>query len=567
MSEKNLHNARHTLAHILAQAIKEKYASARLAIGPTTENGFYYDFDNIQITEDELPDIEKRMRAIANRSMPMIYEEWSVEKARSFFQKQNETYKLELIDGLEKNKEKNVGIVKTGNEFLDLCEGGHADNTKDIPLDAFRLTRTAGAYWRGDEKNKMLTRIYGEAFETKKQLEDRIEKLEKAKESDHRKLGARLDLFTFSPLVGSGLPLFTPRGTTMREELLSFLWELSKKYGYEKVVIPHITKIDLYEKSGHADKFKDEFFMVSGSQSGQNFVLKPMNCPHHTQIYAYRPRSWRDLPVRFTETTVQYRDEKPGELLGLSRVRAFSVDDAHIFCSPDQIKNEVENIVKIIKEFYSALGMWRVDETFWVSLSVRDEKHKEKYLGSEENWQTSERYLKEVSDDLNLNADRKEGEAAFYGPKLDFMFKDALGRKWQLATAQIDFVQPERFGLQYINKNGERKTPVMIHRAISGSLERFISVLLEHFEGRLPVWLAPDQVFVLPISEKYNEYARKITQKLKDEDIRAQTRDENETLGKKIRTGQISKVPYLIIVGEKEEKIKLNKRPLYILKN
>ncbi|MEX0916750.1 MAG: threonine--tRNA ligase, partial [Candidatus Spechtbacterales bacterium] len=424
MENEKLNNIRHTLAHLLAQAVLEAHPDAKLTIGPTTDDGFYYDFADVVISEDELPAIEKAMRAIASRNLEIRHEQWPIEKARHYFQERNEPYKLELIDELGKDLvahspqlEATVGIAFTGSEFTDLCRGGHVENTKDIPLDAFKLTRVAGAYWRGDEKNAMLTRVYGVAFETRKELEEYEAKLEEAKNRDHRKLGAELDLFTFSDLVGAGLPLFTPRGTAMREALLDFLWELSKKYGYQKVTIPHITKIDLYETSGHADKFRDEFFAVHGNQSGQNFVMKPMNCPHHTQIYASHGRSYRDLPLRYKETSVQYRDEKPGELLGLSRVRAITVDDAHLFCRPDQIKEEVGNIVKIIEGFYSTLGMWNKGENFWVSLSVRDPKNLEKYLGKDENWNRAEQYLEEVAKEHGLDATRKEGEAAFYGPK------------------------------------------------------------------------------------------------------------------------------------------------------
>lgn len=554
MGDEQLNNLRHTLAHLLAQAVLGMHPDAKLTIGPTTEDGFYYDFDNVTIREEDLPVLEKSMREIASRNVEMRHEMWPIEKARDYFDKQGATYKLELIDELAASGETEVGIAFTGEEFTDLCRGGHIKNTKDIPLDAFKLSRVAGAYWRGDESKPMLTRVYGIAFETKKELEEYEAKIEEAKNRDHRKLGAELDLFAFSDLVGAGLPLWTPRGTALRDALLDFLWELSKKRGYQKVAIPHITKLDLYETSGHADKFRDEFFYVHGAQSGQDFVMKPMNCPHHTQIYASRGRSYRDLPLRYTETTVQYRDEKPGELLGLSRVRAITIDDAHTFCRPDQIKQEVSGIVEIIKEFYSALGMWNKGETFWVSLSVRDPEHPEKYLGSDANWELAERTLEEVAKEYGLDASRKEGEAAFYGPKLDFMFADALGRQWQLATAQIDFVQPERFGLEYTDENGDKQTPVMVHRAISGSLERFLSVLIEHYAGSFPTWLAPEQVWVLPVSDKYNEYAMKVAAQLADEDVRVAVRNENESLGKKIRTGTTQKIPYLLIVGEKEEK-------------
>jgi len=552
MENEQLNNIRHTLAHLLAQAVVEAHPDAKLTIGPTTDDGFYYDFADVTLSEDELPALEKAMRAIAGRNLEMRHEMWPLEKARDYFGKQGAAYKLELIDELAAAGETEVGIAFTGAEFTDLCRGGHVKNTKDIPADAFKLTRVAGAYWRGDETNAMLTRVYGIAFETKKELQEYEAKIEEAKNRDHRKLGAELDLFTFSDLVGAGLPLLTPRGTAMREAITDFLWNISKKHGYSKVSIPHLARIALYETSGHAQKFKDEFFYVHGAQSDQDFVLKPMNCPHHTQIYASKGRSYRDLPLRYNEVTMQYRDEKPGELLGLSRVRAISIDDAHVFCRLDQIKEEVGSMVKIFEEFYSALDMWKTGETFWVSLSVRDSKNLEKYLGKDENWNRAEQCLQEAASEHGLDAQRKEGEAAFYGPKLDFMFQDALGRQWQLATAQIDFVQPERFGLEYTDENGDKQTPVMVHRAVTGSLERFMSVLIEHYAGAFPTWLAPDQVWVLPVSDKFNDYARKVAAALADEDVRVVVRDENESLGKKIRTGQTQKVPYLLIVGEKE---------------
>jgi threonyl-tRNA synthetase len=398
----------------------------------------------------------------------------------------------------------------------------------------------------------MLTRVYGLAFETKEELEAFLKQREEAEKRDHRKLGKELDLFTFSDLVGAGLPLFTPRGQAMREAISDFLWQLSKKYGYQKVSIPHIAKLALYETSGHAAKFKDEFFYVRGAQSEQEFVMKPMNCPHHTQIYASKPRSYKELPVRLTELTMQYRDEKPGQLLGLSRVRSISIDDAHIFTTPDQIKQEVANIVRIIEEFYQALGMYKKGETFWVSLSVRDPKTPEKYLGKEENWQKAEQYLQEISNEFGLEAQRMEGEAAFYGPKLDFKFTDALGREWQLATAQIDFVQPERFGLEYTTKEGTRETPVMIHRAVAGSLERFMSILIEHFAGNFPLWLSPCQIKVIPIDEQHQAFAAEVAKLLSEAHIRVDLDDSKDGLGKKVRAAKVEKTPYWVVIGDKE---------------
>ncbi|MBX4210567.1 threonine--tRNA ligase [Candidatus Parcubacteria bacterium] len=544
-----LEHIRHSLAHLLAAAVLDIWPEAKPTIGPAIENGFYYDFEfPSPISDKDLPKIEKKMREIYGTWSHFEPAKVTEKEARKDFK--DNPYKLELIDDIVSKKEQIT--LYTSGTFTDLCRGGHVNSVKEIPKDGFKLSHIAGAYWRGDEKNKMLTRIYGLAFESKKELEDYETQMAEAQKRDHRKLGKELDLFTFSDLVGAGLPLFTPKGQAMREAITDFLWSISKKYGYQKVSIPHIAKLSLYETSGHAAKFKDEFFYVHGAQSKQDFVMKPMNCPHHTQIYASQQRSYRDLPVRFNEVTMQYRDEKPGQLLGLSRVRAISIDDAHIFCTPDQIKKEVTSIVSIIKEFYSALDMWKVGESFSVSLSVRDPKTPDKYLGKDENWNKAEEYLQEISDELGLNAQRMEGEAAFYGPKLDFIFKDSLGREWQLATAQIDFVQPERFGLQFTNKENQKETPVMIHRAIAGSLERFMSIIIEHFAGAFSLWMSPVQVKVIPIGEKQLDYARTVFQELKDEDFRVELDETNESLGKKIRSAKVQKFPYILVIGEKE---------------
>ncbi len=549
--EKNEHLAhiRHSLAHLLAAAVLEFHPDAKNTIGPATDNGFYYDFDfSAPISEKDLGKFEQKMREILKTWKGFSHKEVSEKEARELFA--GNPYKLELISGIVECGEK-ITLYTSGN-FTDLCRGGHVEDMKEVKSNAFRLSHIAGAYWRGDEKNKMLTRIYGLAFETKEALDAYEVQMEEAKKRDHRKLGKELDLFTFSDLVGSGLPLFTPKGQAMREALSDYLWQLSKKYNYQKVSIPHIAKIALYETSGHAAKFKDEFFYVHGAQSGQDFVMKPMNCPHHTQIYASKPRSYKDLPLRLTELTMQYRDEKPGEILGLSRVRSITIDDAHLFTTPDQIKAEVANIVRIIQEFYSALGMWKKGETFWVSLSVRDPKTPEKYLGKEENWQKAEAYLQEISDEFGLDARRMEGEAAFYGPKLDFKFTDALKREWQLATAQIDFVQPERFGLEYTDNSGLRERPVMIHRAIAGSLERFMSIMIEHFAGKFPLWLAPVQVKVIPIGEAHHEKAKEIHAALQDMNIRAEIDLSNDGFGKKVRAAKVEFIPYFIIIGDKD---------------
>ncbi len=544
-----LEKKRHTLAHLLAASVRELFPGSQNSIGPAIENGFYQDFEvSGQISENDLPKIEQKMREILKTWTAFERKEVSKEEALDEFSWN--AYKSELIEDFAKDGKTMTFYTVAG--FVDLCKGGHSENpSTEIAPDSFKLTRIAGAYWKGDEKNKMLTRIYGLAFNTKEELEAFEKKQAEAADRDHRKLGKELDLFTFSDLVGSGLPLFTPKGQMMRETIADFLWSISKKYGYQKVSIPHIAKIALYEKSGHAAKFKDEFFYVHGAQSGQDFVMKPMNCPHHSQIFAGKARSYRELPLRFNELTMQYRDEKPGELIGLSRVRSITIDDAHIFCTPDQIKEEVTNIVKIIQEFFSALGMWKKGETFWVSLSVRDPKTPEKYLGEEKNWDKAEQYLQEVSDELGLDAKRMEGEAAFYGPKLDFMFTDALGRERQLSTAQVDFVQPARFELEYTGPEG-KATPVMIHRAVAGSLERFMAILIEHFAGAFPLWLSPVQVMVVPIGDNELPYAKAFAEKLQAENIRAELDLSNDSFGKKIRNAKTEKTPYIAVIGKKE---------------
>lgn len=563
---------RHSLAHIMAAAVQKLWPHAQFGVGPTTEDGFYYDIDlgSVKISEADFKKIEDEMTKIIHSHADFVRETIPTDEAIEWSKKNNQTYKTKLLEDIKKHgttvmkeideqeiskegKVEEVSFYLTGN-FKDLCRGPHIETTKELANTAFKLWKVAGAYWRGDEKNPMLTRLYGLAFDTKKDLESYLDLLKEAEKRDHRKLGRELDLFTFSDLVGAGLPLFTPRGQAMREAIVDKLWGISKKYGYDKVSIPHLAKIDLYETSGHAEKFREEFFYVHGAQSGHDFVMKPMNCPHHTQIYASKSRSYKELPVRLNETTMMYRDEKPGQLLGLSRVRSITIDDAHIFCTPEQIKEEVISIVKIIEEFYSSLGMWEKGKTFWVSLSVRDPKTPEKYLGDDRDWETAEKALQEISDELKLKAKRSEGEAAFYGPKLDFMFKDVLKREWQLATAQIDFAQPKRFGLEYIDSKGSKKTPVMVHRAISGSLERFMAIMIEHFAGAFPFWLAPVQVKILPVSDKFTDAAKKIRDTLFEKNIRVELDDRNESLSKKIRDGGLEKVPYLLVVGEKEVK-------------
>jgi threonyl-tRNA synthetase len=546
-TKNNLEKIRHSLAHLLAMDVLKKQPGSLLGIGPVTENGFYYDFEfaNHAPRPECLPKLEKGIRELIKQNIKFEREEISAEEARKIFS--NQPYKLELIDELEKSGEK-ISVYKSGN-FTDLCAAPHVESTSEIDLKAFKLTKTAGAYWKGDEKNKMLTRVYGVAFETEKELKNYLELLEEAEKRDHRKLGKELDLFTFSDLVGPGLPLFTPKGTIIKEELQKRIEEISKSYGFQKVITPHLAKIDLYKISGHAEKFGEELFQVN-SHHRQNYVLKPVQCPHQTQIYASRPRSYRDLPIRYMESEKQYRDEKPGEIAGLQRTIAITVEDGHSFCTVGQVKDEIKNMVLIIKDFYTSLGMWG---NHWVSLSVRDYEHQEKYIGDEKDWDKCENILQEVSDELNLNAKKIEGEAALYGPKLDFMFKDSMGKELQIPTVQLDFATPKRFGLKYTNKEGKEETPVMVHRAILGSYERFMMLLIEHFAGAFPVWLSPVQAKIIPVSEKFNGYGEAVLKELKENGIRAEIDKSDETLGKRIRDAELQKTPYVLVVGEKEK--------------
>ncbi len=538
---------RHTLAHLLAAAVKEMHPDAKPTIGPAVDNGFYYDFEfSTPIKEEDLKKLEKKMKKLLPSWIEFTHKEVSADEAREYFK--DNPYKIELIDELE--KEGSTITLYTSGEFTDLCRGGHSENpSKDIDANAFTLSHLAGAYWRGNEENTMLTRIYGVAFDTKGELEEYQEMQEEAKKRDHRKLGKELDLFTFSDLVGPGLPLWTPKGTLMTDLIMEKIMDIHKDYGYEKVRIPHLTKPDLYKTSGHWDKFGDELFHVTGKAGGE-FVVKPMNCPHHTQIFASQPRSYRDLPQRYMELGVVYRDEQAGELLGLSRVRSITMDDAHVFCRPDQIEDEIKNIVKAIKDFYGAFGMLE-EGKYWVSLSVRDPETKDKYLGDDAIWEQSEKALEKIAKEEGLEYERVEGEAAFYGPKLDFMFYDALGRQRQLGTAQLDFNMPARFELEYTDSDGSKKTPVMIHRAIAGSMERFMSVMIEHFAGAFPYWLSPVQVHILPIAEAHEEYAHEVLKELEEKGVRAEI-STGDSLGKRIRNWNVSKVPYAFVIGDAE---------------
>ena len=545
---KKIDNIRHSLAHLLAAAVLEKFPDTQLGIGPVIENGFYYDFKfSKEIKPEILAELEKRMRELIKQKLPFSGKKTTPEEARKMFA--NQPFKLELIDEFEKNGE-NLTIYSTGSVFTDLCRGGHAKNTLEIKPDAFKLTHLAGAYWRGNEKNPQLTRIYAVAFSDKKELAAYLKMQEEAKKRDHKKLGVDLDLFTFSDLVGAGLPLFTPKGTILRDTLDNFVWELRKARGYERVDIPHITKKELYEKSGHWEKFKDELFKIT-TREGHVFAMKPMNCPHHIQIFSRKQWSYRELPQRYASTTKVYRDEQTGELSGIARVRSITQDDAHVFCRKSQIKTEVKSIFEIIKEFYGVLG-FKIE----VHLSFHDPKTPEKYLGGPKIWKEAESILIAITKEKKQKAVKDIGEAAFYGPKIDFVGFDSLGRKLQLATIQLDMNQPERFDLTCISENGKPERIFMIHAAIMGSIERFLSGYIEHTAGIFPVWLAPVQVRILAVSEKFQDYAGKLQTVFEEKNIRAELGDSNETLGKRIRQAELDKIPYTLVVGEKEMKAK-----------
>jgi threonyl-tRNA synthetase len=533
---------RHSLAHILAAAVMEKWPKTKLAIGPAIENGFYYDMElPTALKPEDLEMLEGRMKELIQEKQKFVGKKVSKVIAKKLFAKS--PYKLEIVKEL---KEGQITTYQNG-AFLDLCRGGHVKNTSEIDPNAFKLTKTAGAYWRGDEKNKMLTRIYGVAFETEKELMDYLNMQAEAEKRDHRKLGRELDLFTFSELVGPGLPLYLPKGTILRDELIGFSESLQKAKGFQKVWIPHITKIELYKTSGHWDKFGQELFLVTSQESSDQFALKPMNCPHHTQIYAAKPRSYRDLPLRLMESTTVYRDEKTGELGGLTRVRSLTQDDAHVFCTLEQVEQEFENIMGMIKTLYGTLGM-----SFKARLSFSDPKNPKKYLGDKAAWKKAEETLEHVAKKLGLDYEIAKGEAAFYGPKIDIMVIDALGREWQCATEQLDFVQPVRFGLEYVAEDGTKKAPVMIHKALLGTIDRFLGVYIEHTAGVFPLWMSPVQVAVLPISEKHAQYAAEIMEELNKHGMRAELKAESESLGKRIREAEMQKTPYVLIMGDKE---------------
>lgn len=535
----------HSSAHLLAEALQELYPGVKFGIGPAIENGFYYDIDpgEHKITSDDFAKIEKKMAELVAKKENIVRTDISKEDALKMFGDRGEEYKCELISELED------GHITTYTQgtFTDLCRGPHLPST--APIKAVKILSLAGAYWRGDEKRNQLVRVYGVSFPKKKMLDEYLVLLEEAKKRDHRKLGKEMELFAFSQTVGQGLPLWLPKGAALRDRLEQFLRKIQKQYGYLQVITPHIGNKLLYVTSGHWAKYgKDSFQPIHTPEEGEEYLLKPMNCPHHCEIYKAFPRSYRDLPLRLAEFGTVYRYEQSGELHGLTRVRGFTQDDAHIFCAPSQIKDEFLKVMDIIFYIFKALKF----ENFEAQISLRDPNNKEKYIGSDENWHLAETAIIEACEEKGLKARKELGEAAFYGPKLDFMVKDAIGRRWQLGTIQVDYNLPERFGLEYTGADNQKHRPVMIHRAPFGSMERFVAVLLEHTAGKLPLWLTPEQCVILPISEKFNDYAYRVAKELDAQDIRAIVDDRNEKIGKKIRDNQMKKIPYLLIVGEKE---------------
>ncbi|PIY08945.1 MAG: threonine--tRNA ligase [Flexibacter sp. CG_4_10_14_3_um_filter_32_15] len=535
----------HSSAHLLAEALEALYENVKFAIGPPIENGFYYDVDFGEKTfsSDDLPKIEKKMKELAKQKNEFVRKEISKADALAYFTEKADPYKLEMIEALEDGK---ITFYTQGN-FTDLCRGPHIPNTSSIK--AVKLLNVAGAYWRGDENRQQLTRIYGITFPKEKELKEYLTQVEEAKKRDHRKLGKELELFTFSERVGLGLPLWLPKGTMLRERLEQFLRKEQIKRGYDPVVTPHIGHKNLYITSGHYEKYgADAFQPIKTPTEGEEFFLKPMNCPHHCEIYKTKPRSYRDLPLRLAEFGTVYRYEQSGELHGLTRVRGFTQDDAHIFCMPNQVKDEFKSVIDLVLYVFKVFGF----TDYSAQVSLRDPNNKTKYVGSDENWDLAERQIKEAADEKGLNTVIEYGEAAFYGPKLDFMVRDAIGRKWQLGTIQVDYNLPERFELEYIGSDNKPHRPVMIHRAPFGSIERFVAILIESTAGNFPLWLSPDQLVVLPISERFNDYAKEIIQKLRQNDIRGSVDERNEKIGRKIRDAEVGKTPYMLLVGEKE---------------
>ena len=544
--EEGKHAFWHTSAHLMAEAIQELYPGTQFGIGPAIENGFYYDImppEGVKISDTDFPKIEKKMQELVQLKEQLVRKNVTKSEALQFFGEKGQTYKNELIEELEDGSI----TTYTQGSFTDLCRGPHLVST--APIKAIKVLSVAAAYWRGDEKRPMMTRMYGISFPKKKLLDEYLQKLEEAKKRDHRKIGKEMDLFFFSERVGKGLPMWLPKGTSLRLRLQDFLRKIQKQYGYQEVITPHIGGKSLYVTSGHYAHYgKDSFQPIHTPEEDEEYMLKPMNCPHHCEIYALHPRSYKELPIRIAEFGTVYRYEQSGELHGLTRVRSFTQDDAHIFCRPDQVKDEFLRVMDIISIIFKALDF----KEFEAQISLRDPNDKEKYIGSDEVWEEAERAIIEACEEKGLNARKETGEAAFYGPKLDFMIKDAIGRRWQLGTIQVDYNLPERFKLEYTGADNEKHRPVMIHRAPFGSMERFVAVLIEHTAGHFPLWLTPDQVIVLPISEKFNEYASKVNDYLNANNVRSTVDDRNEKIGRKIRDNELKRIPYMLVVGEKE---------------
>ena len=536
----------HTSAHLMAEAMQQLWPGTQFGIGPAIENGFYYDVmppEGVVIGESDFPKIEKKMQELAQKKEALVRKDISKENALKFFAERGQTYKNELIEELEDG---NITTYTQG-DYTDLCRGPHLLST--APIKAVKVTAVSSAYWRGDEKRPMMTRVYGISFPKKKLLDEYLQMLEEAKRRDHRKIGKEMELFMFSDLVGKGLPMWLPKGTALRLRLEDFLKKIQKRYGYQQVMTPHIGSKNLYVTSGHYAKYgKDSFQPIHTPEEGEEYMLKPMNCPHHCAIFAWKPRSYKELPFRCAEFGTVYRYEQSGELHGLTRVRGFTQDDAHIFCAPEQVKDEFLRVMDIIMIIFKALKF----DKFEAQISLRDKVNRDKYIGSEENWERAEQAIIEACEEKGLPAHIEYGEAAFYGPKLDFMVKDALGRRWQLGTIQVDYNLPERFELEYTGADNQKHRPVMIHRAPFGSMERFVAVLIEHTAGHFPLWLTPDQVAILPISDKFNDYAQKVCEELNAQDVRAYVDDRSEKIGRKIRDNEMKHVPYLLVVGEKE---------------
>lgn len=540
----NIEHLRHTLAHLLAAAVLELYPGTKNTIGPAIDNGFYYDFEfATPISDTDLQKIENKMKEILKTWNTFSHKEVSTEDAKEYF-KDNE-YKHELVDEIVGKGEK-ITFYTIG-DFTDLCRGGHTESAKNIDKNTFKLSRTAGAYWRGDENNKMLTRIYGLSFNTKEELVAYESMMEEARKRDHRKLGKELDLFIFSDLVGPGLPLYTPKGNVIRNEIINYSRELNAQCEYDEVHTPNINKAELFKISGHYDKYKEDMLEVTSHYSKEEYFLKPMNCPQHTQIYASKPRSYRDLPIRLSDFANLYRDERPGELSGLTRLRYFAQDDGHCFCREDQIKTEFLTVLSAIKTALTTYGL-----EYWIRLSLSDPENMDKYLGENAVWDESEKILRDILTEENIPFVEAPGEAAFYGPKMDIVVKDAIGREWQISTIQLDFNMPKRFELTYTDSDGKEKQPVMIHRALIGSPDRFLGILIEHFSGNFPVWLSPVQVKVIPVRDNHNDYAKEVFSKLKSAGIRAEFDDRDENLGKKIRAAKVDLTPYFLVIGDKE---------------